>query len=492
MGKLKSLAADTVVYGFSTILGRLLNWLLTPFYIRTIAQSDFGVVVNIYSIIAVLLVVGTLGFETGYFRYISNKNRDSLFDSLSAGVLMCGVIITLLMHFFRNSISNWFEIPGLAGNIMLVTGLIILVDSLNAIPFAQLRFENKSIKYAVLRLVQVIVTVLFNIVFLVLLRDKQLLGLDFSSQYSVYNILLANFLGSFVITLYFLPRFIKTHYQFDFSLFKQVFNYSLPLVGMGLFGMLNQNIEKIILIKLVKDQDAYKSLAIYGANYKIGVLMAIFTQSFRMAFEPFFFKEFKDNTDTDVYGKALKYFALFGLVIYAGVLLFLPMVNHLLTPEYYEGNKIIPFILLGQLFFGIYYSFSIWYKVTDRTYYGILMSLAGLIVNTVLNIVLVPVIGYMGAAISTFVGYSLMMALSYFLGNHYYPIKYPICKILGYSLIVVSLVMVNGWLISQYSSLWFLISSMMFMIIIGIIAIFEKNDFKILISNVRRKCLHSQ
>ncbi len=485
MGKLKSLAGDTIIYGFSTILGRLLNWLLTPFYLRTIAQTDFGVVVNIYSIIAVLLVVGTLGFETGYFRFVKDDNRDKLFDSLSAGVLAVGVLMTLVLHLFSDSLSSWFEISHIDGNIMLVTGLIILVDSLNSIPFAQLRFENKSVKYAVLRLVQVLFTVVFNILFIVVLKGKTFWIFDFNVGFSVYNILLANLLGSFIITLYFLPRFIKKQYHFVYPIFRQVFIYSFPLVGMGLFGMLNQNIEKIILVKLVKDMEPYKSLAIYGANYKIGVLMAIFTQSFRMAFEPFFFKEAKDSTDTNIYSAALKYFTIFGMIIYAGVLLFLPAVNHLLTPEYYEGNKIIPLILLGQLFFGIYYSFSIWYKVTDRTYYGIIMSLCGLIVNTILLLVLVPAMGYMGAAISTFVGYLVMMLMSYFLGNKYYPIYYPVFKILGYISLVILIVYINSLLMGYISSLWFVTSAFSFMLIIGFILFFERNDIKQLVRNVR-------
>ena len=486
MGKLKSLASDTIIYGFSTILGRLLNWLLTPFYLRTIAQYDFGVVVNIYSIIAVLLVVGTLGFETGYFRFVTTQNRSKLFDSLSAGVLICGLLLTLILHFFRNSLCVWFEITGIEGNILLITGLIVLVDSLNSIPFAQLRFENKSLSYAVLRFVQVIITVLFNILFLVVLKDRSYGWFHFTHEYSVFNILLANLLGSLFITLYFLPLFIRKQYYFGLDIFKQVFLYSLPLVGMGLFGMLNQNIEKIILVKLVRDQDAYKSLAIYGANYKIGVLMAIFTQSFRMAFEPFFFKESKQNENTELYAKALKYFTLFGMLIYAGVLLFMPLVNLFLTPEYYEGNKIIPLILLGQLFFGIYYSFSIWYKVTDRTYYGIIMSFVGLTVNTVLNIWLVPSIGYMGAAISTFVGYLTMMVISYFLGNHYYPIHYSSMRILMYISVIVMLVYINHFVTALYSSLWLIFACFTLIIILSVIFFSERDELKSLLKNVKR------
>ena len=486
MSKLKTLAGDTIIYGFSTILGRLLNWLLTPFYLRTIAQYDFGVVVNVYSIIAVLLVIGTLGFETGYFRFVNDTNRNKLFDSLSAGVLLCGVLLTLLLHIFREPLCVWFEITGIHGNILLVTGLIILVDSLNSIPFAQLRFENKSLKYAVLRLVQVFVTVFFNILFLVVLKDQSFGTFHFTKEYSVFNILLANLLGSLIITCYFLPRYFKKEYDLNYSIFKQVFLYSLPLVGMGLFGMLNQNIEKIILVKLVHDQDAYKSLAIYGANYKIGVLMAIFTQSFRMAFEPFFFKESKQSDNTEIYAKALKYFTLFGMIIYAVVLLFLPVVNLLLTPEYVEGNKIIPLILLGQLFFGIYYSFSIWYKVTDRTYYGIIMSFVGLTVNTVLNIWLVPSIGYMGAAISTFVGYLTMMVISYFLGNHYYPIHYSSMRILMYISVIVMLVYINHFVTALYPSLWLIFACFTLIIILSVIFFSERDELKSLLKNVKR------
>lgn len=488
MGKLKSLAGDTVIYGFSTILGRLLNWLLTPFYIRTISQSDFGIVVSVYSVIAVLLVVGTLGFETGYFRFINSKNRDKLFDTLSLGIFGSCSFILLLFAVFGDYIGFFLELGISSTSLLVWVAAVILVDSLNSIPFAQLRYENKSLKFALLRLSQVIVTVLFNILFLVVLKDKTFLGFTFSHSYSVHFILAANFLGSLSSTIYLFPLFIKRKYNFDFSILKPVFAYCLPLVGMGFFGILNQNIEKILIVKLVTTGNSYEQLAIYGANYKIGVLMAIFTQSFRLAFEPFFFKESKNSDKTEIYGLTFKYFIFFGLIIYSIVLLFLPYVNILLTPEYIEGNSIIPYILFGQLLFGAYYSLSIWYKLTDKTYFGIIMSILGLSLNSILNVLFLPRFGYIGAAYSTFIGYLFMVILSLFFGNKYYPIKYPLTSIILHSIFVVSIVYICNYTSNNIlPDYWFLISSLGFLIILAVFAFGQKVFILNFINRVRHR-----
>lgn len=487
LGKLKNLAGDTVVYGFSTILGRLLNWLLTPFYIRTISKMDFGIVVSVYSVIAVLLIIGTLGFETGYFRFISNKNKKRLFDTLSLSIVSCGLLILSVFLIFGDAFSVFLELGDNGYSLLIFVALIIIVDSLNSIPFAQLRYQNKSLKYSLLRLLQVVVTVVFNIVFLILLKDKTYFGITFSSIYSVHFILISNLLGSLSSTIYFLPQFLKSKYCFDFTLLKPVFVYCLPLVGMGFFGILNQNIEKILILKLVNDSNAYEQLAIYGANYKIGVLMAIFTQSFRLAFEPFFFKESKATSKTEIYGPALKYFVFFGLLIYAGVLLFMPLINTILTPDYYEGNKVIPFILLGQLLFGVYYSLSVWYKLIDKTYFGLLMSCAGLALNTVLNIILLPEFGYMGAAYSTFTGYLFMVIISFILGNKYYPISYPIRKITLVTITIVTLVFLFNYLSTRiFTNYWLIVSLLGFLTILAVLIFCENKFVNKLLIYVRR------
>lgn len=487
MGKLKSLAGDTVVYGVSTILGRMLNWLLMPFYIRTIDAADYGMVVNIYSIIAVLLVLVTLGFETGYFRFVSDENRSTLFDTLSSSVFIFGLFVIACFICFSDFFCSIFEI-GNSLDILVLASVIVLIDAYNAIYFAQLRYSHRSVLYSVLRLIQVVITVVFTLFFLLFLRFRSLFGIDFSLVGSVKFILFANLLGSLSSTIYFLPKYIFNSHNFDLQLLKKVLIYSIPLVGMGFFGVANQNIEKILILKLDQSVDPYTQLAIYGANYKIGVLMAIFTQSFRLAFEPFFFKENKTSDNKSLYGDAMKYFVYFGLIIYAGVLLFMPVVNIFLTHSYYKGNIVIPFILIGQLFFGVYYSLSMWYKVIDKTYFGILMSFAGLTVNVICNFILIPRLGYLGAAISTLIGYFVMMFLSLFLGNIYYPIKYPLFKIFSVTCFAVILVQSVKFLEENYfSDFWFIFSVLAFILLAFVILKVENLSIRTILINVRNR-----
>ncbi len=485
MGKLSSLAGDTVIYGVSTILGRLLNWLLMPFYIRCIPQNEYGSVVVVYSIIAVLLVVVTLGFETGYFRFVTDENKNKLLDTLSSGVFFFGAFLIVLFYFFRDFFCDLFEFA--STDFLFYASLIVLVDAFNAIYFAQLRYERKSVLYSILRLVQVLITIIFNIFFLVFLNKHTFFGFDFSSFNNVSYILIANLIGSLSSTIYFIPRIFK-HKEIDFQLFKRVLLYSFPLVGMGFFGVANQNIEKFLLLKLDFHEDVYSQIAIYGANYKIGILMAIFTQSFRLAFEPFFFRENSTSSKRDVYADVMKYFVYFGLIIFAGVVLFIPIVNLLLKEEYFEGNVVIPVILISQLFFGVYYSLSMWYKAVDKTYFGVIMSLVGLAVNVISNIILIPHFGYLGAAFSTLIGYFTMMVLSLYLGNKYYPINYPLLKLSVVSLVVCCFVMSVSYLNNNFfGGFWFLSSLFSLIFILLFFIKIENIDPKSLLKYVRKQ-----
>jgi O-antigen/teichoic acid export membrane protein len=434
LNKLYKIAGDTVLYGASTILGRLINWLLTPFYIRTLLQEEFGVVVNIYSFIAVLLVINTLGFETGYFRYVKDYDSKKVRNSLIAGIGIFSALLILLTVIFLPQISSLFnDINGVKW-IILLSILIVATDAINSIPFAHFRYQNRALKYSGFRLLQVILTVLFNLVYLVLFPylikvGYSLPGFLYNSDLRIFYVLWSNFLASFIIFLIFIPGIVKDKFKIDKEIIKVVFKYSFPIVLVGLFGILNQNIDKILLPYLINSDKPFQELAIYGANFKIGVLMALFTQSFRLAFEPFFFKEGKGKDSKAVYSEVLKYFTFLGMLIFLGVMLFIDFVNIILTPEYTQGNVIIPFILLSQLFFGIYYSLSLWYKLTDRTIYGFYMSLTGFIINLAGLFILVPQFGYIGAAISIFISFFLITIVSYFLGQKYYPIDYPIFRI---------------------------------------------------------------
>ncbi len=439
MGKLKTLASDTVVYGASTILSRLIGWLMMPLYVRVVSQAVYGTFSYVYSWIAIFLVVVTLGFETGYFRFATDENRDRLLGTLSRTVFLFGTFLFLLTLFFPSFCCALldFDFGSQSGVYLAIMAAIVLLDSYNAIFFAELRYLRKSLAYALLRLAQVLVNVLLTIFFLFWLRHQ---GGFFSSVDDITYMMLANLAGSLFSTLYFIPRIATTICKGDKQLLRNALIYSLPLVGMGFLGQANTNIEKILIKHLDPSADPLASLGVYAACYKIGVLMSIFTQSFRMAFEPFFFKENKDKAKTDIYGPALKWFVYFGLIIFAGVMLFMPILRLFLPESYYEGTAIIPWILIGQLFFGVYYSLSLWYKLTDRTYWGIIMSAIGLSVNTALNFLLIPRMGYMGAAISTFVGYAVMMILTYFMGQKYFPVAYPVRTLLFATASVIAIV----------------------------------------------------
>lgn len=435
MNKLYKIAGDTVLYGASTILGRLINWLLTPFYIRTLLQDEFGIVVNIYSFIAVLLVVNTLGFETGYFRFVKEFDSKKVRNSLIGGISFFSLVILGMTILFLPWLSSFFPDVHAIKWIIILAVLIVTGDAVNSIPFAHFRYENKAVKYSVFRLLQIILTVLLNLVYLVLFPYLTKHGIElsefiFDPRLKVFYVFWSNFLATFVILLIFLPGIFKNRFVVEKNILKTVFKYSFPIVLVGLFGILNQNIDKILLPYLINSPDPFKELAIYGANFKIGVLMALFTQSFRLAFEPFFFKEKKNNDSKAVYSEVLKYFTFFGMLIFLGVTLFIDIVNIILTPDYIEGNVIIPFILLSQLLFGIYYSLSLWYKLTDRTIFGFYMSLGGFIINLIGLIVFVPIYGYIGAAVSIFITFLSITLVSYFLGQRYYPVNYPVFKIL--------------------------------------------------------------
>lgn len=440
MGKLKTLASDTVVYGASTILSRLIGWLMMPLYVRVVSQTVYGTFSYVYSWIAIFLVVVTLGFETGYFRFATDENRDRLLGTLSRTVFLFGLGLLLLTFFFPDPCCQLidFDFGPQSGGYLSIMAAIVLLDSYNAIFFAELRYLRKSLLYALLRLGQVLVNVVLTVFFLFWLRHQ---GGFFGSVDDITYMMLANLAGSLFSTLYFIPRIAAVLTKSDGELLRKALLYSLPLVGMGFFGQANTNIEKILIKHLDPSADPLAALGIYAACYKIGVLMSIFTQSFRMAFEPFFFKENKDKAKTDIYGAALKWFVYFGLFIFAGVMLFMPLLKHFLPESYYEGTSIIPWILVGQLFFGVYYSISLWYKLTDKTYWGIIMSAIGLAINTVLNFILIPQMGYIGAAISTFVGYAAMMITTYILGQRFYPVEYPVARLAMVVTGVIAIVM---------------------------------------------------
>ncbi|MBI9061074.1 MAG: oligosaccharide flippase family protein [Marinilabiliaceae bacterium] len=484
MSKIKSLAGDTIIYGASTILGRLLNWLLMPFYTHLLPMEEFGVVSNLYAYISYFLILLTFGFETGFFRFANKRNSNVVLKTLGATITSWSFLFVVLFWVFKSQIQSFLGEDLITEDFIFYTVIIVALDALISIPFADLRFRRKSKTYAGLRFLQVVITVFFNVFFLVICPWLISNGIDipefiFSEDNKVKYVFISNLISSGTIAFILSPLLLKGGFIFDKSILKDTIRYSYPIVIVGLFGMVIQNIEKILMPYLL--DDGMKQLAIYSANFKIGVLMALFIQSYRLAFEPFFFKEGKDQASKQLYGKILKYFVIFGMVIFVGILQFMDIINMIFPIQYEEGNMIIPYVLLGQLMFGVYYSLSLWYKLTDKTYFGAFISGFGALLVLIGNILTVPKFGYIGAAISSLVAFTLMAVSSYIIGQKYYFIPYPVSNIIKHICIGIVVVIVSKYFIEGDNVFHIVLKGTIFVCYLGILYFLERKEFKTLI-----------
>ncbi|GAO31300.1 lipopolysaccharide biosynthesis protein [Geofilum rubicundum] len=443
---LKQLAGDTVIYGASTMVGRLLNWLLMPFYIRVIAPEEYGVIVNMYGIISILLVIFTYGLETGFFRFARKENARDVFRTTMSTLGLTSFLLIVLSFVFAPSISRFFYDGQFVYAIVLV-GIIIGFDAFLSIPFAQLRLQNRALRFGLIKLISIFLNIGFNLFFflgLPALFNAYEFGEVLQDLYikgsGVLYVLLSNALSSVLILLFFIKDLrIKTG-RFRWSLLRPILIYSWPVLIVGITGMITQNSDKILMPKLLQE-GGFKELAIYGANFKIGVLMSLFTQSFRFAFEPYFFNNREKGVQT--YALIMEYFILFGLLIFVGITLFQDVINLLLVNDYIRGNIIIPVVLLAQLFYGIYFNLSLWYKLTDKTFFGAIFGVIGMVLTVVLNFVLIPKIGMIGGALSMLTGYGVMMMISFYTGQKFYPIPYPLKRIAAFFILAFGAFLLN-------------------------------------------------
>ena len=429
---LKQLAGDTIVYGASTMVGRLLNWLLMPFYIRVIAPEAYGVVVNMYGIISIFLVIFTYGLETGFFRFARKENAADVFRTSVVMLFISSLLLICLSFVFASSISDFFY-DGAHTYAIVLAGIIIGFDAFLSIPFARLRLENRSYRFGIIKLVSIFLNIGFNLLFFLglpalftlLPADAALISV-YEQGNGVFYILLSNALSSVLIFVFFIKDLTSMKGVFSWSLLRPILIYSWPVLIVGITGMITQNSDKILMPKLV-EKDGFSELAIYGANFKIGVLMSLFTQSFRFAFEPYFFNNREKGVKS--YALIMEYFIFFALVIFLGIVVFQDIINILLVEEYIRGNRIIPYVLLAQLFYGIYFNLSLWYKLTDKTIFGAIFGVVGMVLTVILNFILIPKIGMLGGAFSLLAGYGLMMIMSFVVGQKYYPIPYSLKRI---------------------------------------------------------------
>ena len=455
MGVLKKLASETVIYGLSSIVGRFLNYLLVPFYTAVFMPEEYGIVTELYSYAAFLNVVFTYGMETTYFRHCNRagSDTDKVFYEIQSMVLFSTLLLSLPVIIFSNNIAALLQHPG-KGDLIVWLILTIAIDAILALNFARLRQEKKAKKFALIKITNILVNIGLNIFLLVI--SVQYLSHTFLSK-DVRLVFVANFFANIFQIVFFGRYFTNWRWpRLNWQTVKPYLLYGMPLLVMGLAGMTNEVIDRIMLKFLLPNdfytgKSALAAVGIYGACYKLSIFMSLGIQAFRYASEPFFFAKALDKDSPTLYAKVMHWFVW----VCAGVLIFISLnldwIQFVLrSPEYREGLVVVPLLLAANMFLGIYYNLSIWYKLTDKTQYGMYISLVGAVVTIGLNIALVPILGYVGSAWATLGCYLLMALGSYVFGQKHYPIPYDLTFVLA-TLLVSITASVTLWEYIPYS-----------------------------------------
>lgn len=434
MAGLKSLAKETAIYGVSSIVGRFLNYLLVPVYTIALPASSggYGVVTNIYAWVALILVLLTCGMETGFFRF-ANKGQDDpmrVYSTTLLSVSIGSLVFVALGLLFLEPIAGWLEYgehPWYIGMMMIV----VAMDAIQSIPFAYLRYKKRPIKFAALKLLFIFLNIALNLFYYVILEGNDV-GYAF----------LFNLICTSVVMVCMIPELRGFTYVLDKELLKRMLRYSLPLVILGVAGILNQVADKIIFPFVYPDEaEATVQLGIYGAASKIAMIMAMFTQAFRFAYEPFVFGKSKEKDSREMYAQAMKFFIIFTLLAFLAVMFYMDILCHVIGRDYWDGLRVVPVVMAAEIFMGIYFNLSFWYKLIDETRWGAYFSLTGCTILILMNIFLIPKYGYIACAWAGFTGYGVAMLLSYFVGQKKYPIQYDLKAIGMYVLLAAVLYM---------------------------------------------------
>ena len=437
---IKRLAGQTVIYGLSSIVGRLLNYLLVPLYTHLIFETqEYGVVTLMYSYVAFLLVILTYGMETAFFRFYENQpeNRQTVFSTTLFSILTTSVLFILLTNVFKQPVATALGF-GSHPEYISWMGVIVGLDAIAAIPFARLRAENKPLKFALIKFVNIGVNIGLNLFFLLFCpwameQGPESLMPFISSFYDpgmgVGYVFISNLAASVVTLMLLVPVMLRSRFAFSRPLLHGMLVYALPLMVAGLAGVVNESLDKILLKHLLPKDIAMSQVGFYGPCYKISIMMTIFIQAFRFAAEPFFFSQASKKGAPELYAQVMKFFVIACLFIFLGIMLFMDIVQHFIGAAYREGLEVVPILLLANMFLGIYFNLSIWYKLTGQTRYGAWIAIIGALFTILLNLWWIPIWGYYGSAWATLACYFLMTLLSYFWGQKYFHVPYELKKI---------------------------------------------------------------
>ena len=495
--RLGALAKQTAIYGLSSIIGRFLNYLLVPLYTFKICAeaggpAAYGIVTNLYAYTALLLVLLTFGMETTFFRF-SNKDGVDPNKAFSTSALAVGsvaLVFVILVSVFLGPIARVLDYAN-HPEFIEIMAIIVALDAFQAILFARLRYENKAVKFATLKLLFIFLNIGMNLFIFFLapgLKESHPAMMSwYENSYQVGYIFIVNLICTSIITFGFIPEIKKLRFGIDRDMLKQMLKYTWPLLLLGLAGILNQVADKICYRFIVPGEEGDRQLGIYGACVKIAMIMAMITQAFRYAYEPFVFGGQRDKDDKLMQAKVMKYFIIFTLLAFLAVVMYMPILQYIIGPEYREGLRVVPIVMMAEIFMGIYFNLSFWYKLIDKTLWGAIFSGIGCAVLLAINFIFVPKYGYMACAWGGFAGYGVCMVLSYLVGQKKAPIPYNLKSAFIYFAVAVALFFTQKHIHIE-STVWTLVvNTALLLVFFAFICWMEKDLVKSIVSFAKRK-----
>lgn len=484
MSPFKKLASQTAIYGLPTIVGRLLNYLLVPIYTRTFSTAQYGTVNEMYAYVSFLLIVLTYGMETSLFNFSrNNENKEKVYSTILLTIILTSSVFILGTWLFAQPIADLINYPNHTEYIIYF-GWILGLDAISSIAFAKLREQQKAGLFAGIKILNIAANIFFNLFFIVycpklLAQNPQSWLLKFyDPQVGVGYVFVSNLISSIITILIQLPFILRVKFTFDFSQLKTILKYSSPLLLAGLAGMTNETIDRILLKYLLPENSALEQVGIYGACYKISLIMTIFIQTFRFAAEPFFFSHSDKQDAKQVYARVMKYFVIICSIIFLGTMINLSWIQGFIGKDFRSGLQVVPLLLMANFFLGVFFNLSIWYKLTNQTRYGAWLTIFGAVITLAGNFIFIPRFGYMACAYTTLVCYLLMMLVSYFIGNKHYHVNYDVKRIVAYIGLSLLLFAISQYINFDSDVLGITIKNLLLILFALVVFLFERKEFR--------------
>ncbi len=452
----KKLAGQTMLYGLGTVVPRFLNYaVMTAYYTRIFSVEKFGVITELYAYVTFLLIILTYGLETALFKF-SKESSNAVYSTIVKTIAGTTLTYIIGLIVFFKDIARAIQYEG-NSEYILIMGLIVAIDAFSSIPFAYLRIKERSVRFSILKIINVLVTLIAVFSFYELLPW---LGKNFDIELfikienNLIFVLISNLIGSSVILLLLIPEIIKANSRYEKGTIKEVLLYSLPLMISGLAGVINETLDRLLLKQLIpKEENPLYQLGIYGANYRIAILLLLFIQMFRYAAEPFFFNYFGKSDEKKVFAKVMRLSIAVSMFIALMILLYLHYFKHFIDEKFHAGLDIVPIILLAYLFYAVFFNLSIWYKLTKRTYFGAVFTITGAMITIIINIIFIPKYYYYASAYGHVISYFTMSMLSFWVGRKYYSIEYKWNIIFQYVIIAGGIILVFQYFINE-ENIW--------------------------------------